>query len=72
MSDISDALRRAIERSDLSVYQLAKDSGVAAIMIGRFVRGERDIRLATADKLASALGVRVAVPARRRSGRGRR
>ena len=56
---ITDALRKAIRSSGKSVYQLAKDSGVAHPVIFRFLSGERDIRLATADKLASTLGVKV-------------
>ena len=56
---IADALRKAISSSDKSVYQLAKDAGVSHPIILRFMSGERDIRLATADKLAASLGVEV-------------
>lgn len=56
---ITDTLREAIRSSGKSVYQLAKDSGVAHPIIFRFLSGERDIRLATADKLASVVGVKV-------------
>jgi transcriptional regulator with XRE-family HTH domain len=62
----TDTLRSAIEASDKSMYQIAKESGITPAMVGRFVRGERDLRLATADKLAAALGVRAAVPNRSR------
>lgn len=38
---------------------LARDAGVNATMIRRFVAGERDVTLGTADRLASALGLRL-------------
>lgn len=56
---ISDALRRAIRGSKKSVNQLAKDAGVSHPVILRFLSGERDIRLATADKLATTLGITI-------------
>jgi len=57
---ISDALRRAILASPKSVYQISKEAGMSQIVISRFVSGERDIRLATADRLAKALGIEIA------------
>ena len=57
---ISDALRRAILASPKSVYQISKEAGISQIVISRFVSGERDIRLATADRLAKALGIEIA------------
>lgn len=57
---ISDALRAAIQSSPKSVYQICKEAGISQIVISRFVSGERDIRLATADRLAKALGIAVA------------
>ena len=56
-TDLSDAMRTAIQESDLNVHQLAKQSGVSHPVILRFVSGKRDIRLATASKLAKALSV---------------
>jgi transcriptional regulator with XRE-family HTH domain len=43
----------------MTEYQVAKRAGISQIMISRFVSGERDIRLATADKLAHALGMKL-------------
>ena len=57
---ISDALRRAIQSNPKSVYQISKEAGISQIVISRFVSGERDIRLATADRLAKALGIEIA------------
>src|SRR5262245_44559190 len=56
---ISDSLRAAIKASPKSVYQICKDSGISQIVVSRFLSGERDIRLATADRLAHALGITV-------------
>ena len=52
---ITEPLRAAIRMSELSMYELARESGVAHAVIARFVRGERDLLLATADRLAAAL-----------------
>jgi len=58
---ISESLKRAIEESSLSVYEIAKRAHVSQIMISRFLSGERDIRMATADKLANVLGLKLLV-----------
>ena len=50
-------LRVAIRNSGKTVYRIALESGVSHPVILRFLSGERDIRLATAEKLAAALGL---------------
>ena len=57
---LSELLKHAIQSSGKSVYQICKDAGVSQIVVSRFLSGERDIRLATADRLAKALGLTVA------------
>ena len=57
---LSEALRAAIRESDRSVYQIAQDAGISQIVISRFLSGQRDIRLRTADKLAEVLRVKLA------------
>lgn len=57
---ISEALRAAIQASPKSVYQICKEAGISQIVVSRFLSGERDIRLATADRLAKALGIALA------------
>lgn len=54
---LSQALREALRTSGKSMYQIAQDAGVSQIVVSRFLSGERDIRMATADKLAEALGL---------------
>lgn len=58
-SSLSETLKQAIRNSEQSEYQIAKLAGVSQIVITRFLAGERDIRMATADKLAEALGLKL-------------
>jgi DNA-binding phage protein len=58
---LSETLKQTIRDSDQSEYQIAKAAGVSQIVISRFLAGERDIRMATADKLADALGLKLGV-----------
>ncbi len=56
---ISDPLRNAIEASDKTAYQISKEAGISQIIISRFLAGERDIRTATADRIAHVLGLKL-------------
>jgi DNA-binding phage protein len=56
---IAEALKQAIRNSGRSVYQIAKESGISQIVIARFLSGERDIRMATADKIAKVLALQL-------------
>jgi transcriptional regulator with XRE-family HTH domain len=58
---LSTALRDSIRGSGQSVYQVAKSANVSQIVISRFLSGERDIRMETADRLAEALGLKLGV-----------
>ena len=63
---ISDQLKHAIERSALTSYAISKGAGVPIPTITRFLRGERDIRLATAAKLAEFFEMHLTRPRRRK------
>lgn len=54
--DLADTLREAIEKCGLSALALSKETGVSQPRITEFLRG-KDIRLATAQKLAKYLGL---------------
>lgn len=54
-NDISWQLWHAVNDSGLSAYRLADLSGVSHTVINRWLRGERDITLQTAAKLAACL-----------------
>jgi plasmid maintenance system antidote protein VapI len=56
---LTDAIKRAIADSGLSVYMVAKESGVPQPVLHRFMADERDIKLGTADKLAKYLKLRL-------------
>ena len=56
---LSKALKAAVRGSELTAYEIAKRTGISQIILSRFLSGERDIRLATADKLADALGLKL-------------
>ena len=56
---------REIEKSKLTRLELAEKAGVDQAVIWRFLNGERDIRLETADRLCEVLGLEL----RRRSRR---
>jgi DNA-binding phage protein len=54
---LSEAMLRTIRERELTAYALSKLTGVSATVLQRWVNGERDIRLKTANKIASALGL---------------
>jgi len=56
MSRTADKLRKAIEKSKLSVYAIAKATGIPQPVLHRFYTGERDLTLTTADKLIEYFG----------------
>ena len=57
---LSQALRSALRASNKPVNQIAQDAGIPQIVVTRFLSGERDIHMATADKLADALDLKLA------------
>jgi plasmid maintenance system antidote protein VapI len=54
---ISQALRDTIRQRGLTAYAAAKQAGVSVDAVQRFLNGQRGLTLATADKLAVALGL---------------
>jgi len=52
-------LRRSIRESGRTFDEIGTSAGVSPIVITRFVSGERDIHMATADRLARSLGLEV-------------
>jgi DNA-binding phage protein len=54
---LPDQLRDAIRASGMSIYRVAKASGISWPVVGRFMSGERDLRFETAGKIAAALGL---------------
>ena len=57
---VTDALREAIQKrteNGETIYMIAKNTGVDHGVIARFVRGERQLRGDTIDKLCEYLGL---------------
>jgi hypothetical protein len=61
---LTDQLRERIrhwtEENECSVYELARQAGIDPTVLYRFVASARNINLATADRLAAVLKVRLA------------
>ncbi len=56
---MTEVLRAAIAESGLTEYKIARDTGVLATALGRFMRGESSLRLDKADQIAAYLGLRL-------------
>jgi transcriptional regulator with XRE-family HTH domain len=56
---ITEVLRAAIEKSGLTRYRIAKESGIPESNLRRFVQGEMSVRLDSADRLAAYFGLRL-------------
>lgn len=56
---MTEELRKSVADSGLSLYRIAKDSGVPHAAMHRFVNDGRDLKLSTADKLAAYFGLRL-------------
>jgi transcriptional regulator with XRE-family HTH domain len=67
---LSYQLREIIASRGLTAYAVAKLAGIDPGVVSRFLSGERDIRLETADRIAAALGLRL-VEVARAKGRAR-
>jgi hypothetical protein len=59
-TSLSELLKKSIRESTKSIDQMASEAGVPATLITSFLSGQRDIHLATADKLAISLGLELA------------
>ena len=56
---MAEILKKAIKDSGQSVTAIAKGAGIAQPVLHRFVAGERDLTLRTADKLLAYFGMEV-------------
>ena len=54
---MAEVLRKAVREPGLSVNAVAKAAGIAQPVLHRFVTGERDLTLDTAQKLADYFGL---------------
>ena len=56
---MTEVLRKAIDRNGVSLYRIAKDTGISPESLLRFQRGDQSLRLDRADLLAEYLGLRL-------------
>lgn len=66
LSPLTEGLRDAIASSGQTYYHIAERTAVSLSVISRFMRGKRDINMATADRLARYFGLKLVKGARRR------
>lgn len=64
-SSISKALRDAIREQQLTAYAAANSAGVSVDAVQRFLNEERGLTLATVDKLAASLGLKLCSDSKR-------
>ena len=64
---LAHQLRAAIEARGLTNYAIGHLAGVDPGVVSRFMADQRDIRLETADRIAGALGLRLADDGRRKA-----
>jgi transcriptional regulator with XRE-family HTH domain len=56
---ISDAVRKAVERSGLSRYEICKRAGIDQAAMSRFMAGKTGLTTTSLDALADVLGLRI-------------
>lgn len=56
---LSEQLKKAVKRCKKTRYRIAVDSGVDHAVLRRFMTGERDIKLQTAERLATYLKLKL-------------
>lgn len=64
----AELIRATTQARGLTAYALARDSGVNSAVVGRFLKGERDVTLTTAEKLCRALRLELRPKLRRKKG----
>lgn len=62
-------LRAAIVDSGLTHYRIAKDAGITADIVSRFVSGERQLKIESAGRIAEVLGLEL-MPRRSKTKKG--
>jgi hypothetical protein len=55
----SDEIRAAVENCGKTRYRIAKETGIAAAVLCRFVQRQRGLSMDTLDTLAECLGLHV-------------
>jgi transcriptional regulator with XRE-family HTH domain len=56
-ADWQSLIQNAIEKSGLTLLEIARRTGVSQSQLSRFTRGERNLTLPTAEKIGKLLGL---------------
>jgi hypothetical protein len=60
MSDtLTDQIREAVRQSELSHYEMCRQTRIDKASMSRFINGHGGLSLANLDKLADLLGLRI-------------
>ncbi len=54
---VTDQLKLAIDGSDKTRYEIAKESGVSEAALSRFMSGKRSLSLNSVDRICQVLGI---------------
>jgi transcriptional regulator with XRE-family HTH domain len=71
MGTLLDQMRRAIEASGQSRYQIAQGSGVAQSQLSRLVSGGQGMSVRNLERVAEYLGLEIVVRPKRQRRKGR-
>ncbi|HUT12137.1 MAG TPA: helix-turn-helix transcriptional regulator [Thermoguttaceae bacterium] len=64
---LSDQIRRLIESSGMSRYEIARQTGIEQSVLSRFMSGERGLTTLTLDRLGELFDLEVVHRGRKRS-----
>jgi len=64
---LTDQVRRAIRKSGLTQYRIAKESGIDSAAMSRFMAGKTSLTLTSLDRMADVLGLNVVACGLRRA-----
>lgn len=67
---LTDQLRTAIETSDKSMGQIARESGIDIATISRFVHGKGGLSMEGLDSIADCLGLNLTTVSKPRARKG--
>ena len=71
MSQLLDAIRKAIEASGKTRYRIAQESGVAESVLSRLMSGERGLSINALEQLADYLDLEIVIRQKRPRRKGK-
>lgn len=57
---LTDQIRHSVRQSELSHYEICRQTGIDKASMSRFINGRHGLSMAHLDKLAALLGLRIA------------